>query len=158
MDAQRGDWLMADINLTQSEADILISMEKHRENETRWTFPGLSGTISIPLISANGKERFILDVTRGKISLAKCTYQNRAREIVVLIRLDIGGPKHTNPDEKEIACPHLHIYRENYGDKWAYQIPVDRFQHIVDPWETFIDFMDFCNITKQPYFERELFQ
>ncbi len=32
---------MAEINLTQTEADMLIAMEKHRVNDDRWNYPGL---------------------------------------------------------------------------------------------------------------------
>ncbi len=31
---------MADIVLTQADADALISMEKHRTDATRWPYPG----------------------------------------------------------------------------------------------------------------------
>ena len=88
---------MAEINLTQTEADALIAMEKHRVNDERWDYPVLGGSISIPLISADRRENFILDMSRGKINLAKGTYQNRARQVVVLVRLDFGGQPHRNP-------------------------------------------------------------
>jgi hypothetical protein len=32
------------------------------------------------------------------------------------MRLDLDGPPHRNPDDQEIPCPHLHIYRAGYGD------------------------------------------
>jgi hypothetical protein len=35
------------------------------------------------------------------------------------MRLDLDGPPHRNPDDEEIPWPHLHVYREGYGDKWA---------------------------------------
>ncbi len=61
---------MAEINLTQAEADTLIAMEKHRIDDTRWNYPGLGGSISIPLMSTDKRENFLLDVSRGKIDLA----------------------------------------------------------------------------------------
>ncbi len=148
---------MAEINLTQTEADALIAMEKHRIDDTRWDYPGLGGSIIIPLTSKDKRENFLLDVSRGKIDLLKGTYQNRSRQIIVLARLDFGGQPHRNPDGQEIPSPHLHIYREGYGDKWALSVPADKFPHIQNLWQTLQDFMRFCNITELPFIERGLF-
>lgn len=148
---------MAEINLTQAEADALIEVEKHRIDDTRWNYPGLGGSITVPLISTDKRENFLLDVSRGKIDLLKGTYQNRSRQIIVLARLDFRGQPHRNPDEQEISSPHLHIYREGYGAKWAFPIPIDKFPNISDLWQTLQDFMGFCNITEPPFIERGLF-
>jgi hypothetical protein len=37
--------------------------------------------------------------------------------MVVLVRLDLGGAPHRNPFDEEIGVPHLHLYREGFGDK-----------------------------------------
>ena len=65
----------------------------------------------------------MLDIARGRINLKKATYQNRARRVVILARLDLGGPPHENPDGEEISFPHLHTYRAGYADKWAVPAP-----------------------------------
>jgi hypothetical protein len=148
---------MPEINLTQAEADTLIAMEKHRMDDNRWGFPGPGESIHIPLISANGKENFHLDISRGRIDLLKGTYQNRSRQVVILARLDFGGPPHRNPDNVEIVCPHIHIYKEGYGDKWAFPLPNDKFNKIEDQWELLKEFMQFCNIIKAPKIDRGLF-
>jgi len=148
---------MAEINITQAEADALIAMEKRRVDDTRWDYPGLGGSISIPLISTDKRENFLLDVSRCKIDLLKGTYQNRARQIIVIVRLDFGGQPHRNPDGQEISSPHLHLYREGYGDKWAVPVPTNRFPNMSDLWLTLQDFMSFCNITEPPFIERGLF-
>lgn len=148
---------MVDINLMQAEANALIAMEKHRFDDTRWDYPGLGGAVIIPLVSTNKRENFLLDVSRSSIDLLKGTYQNRARQTVILVRLDFGGQPHRNPDDMEIPSPHLHIYREGYGDKWAMPVPSDRFINIADRWQALEDFMRFCNITKPPIIERGLF-
>ena len=118
---------MSKINLTQAEADMLIAMEKHCKDDQSWNYPTAGTKIEIPLISVDGKENFILDISKGKINIKKGKYQNRAHKLIVLIRLDFGGPPHRNPDGEEIPSPHLHIYREGFGDKWAYPIPNDIF-------------------------------
>jgi len=83
--------------------------------------------------------------------------QNRGRQVVVLVRLDLGGAPHRNPDDEEIPVPHLHLYREGYGDKWAVPVPADRFSNLADIWVTLEEFMRFCSVTQPPYIERGLF-
>jgi len=146
---------MTEINITQTEADFLISMEKHRQDDTVWDYPGLAEEIEIPLISSDKKEIFTLDIWRSKITL-KGRYQNRSRKTVVLLRLEFGGAPHRNPDDSEIACPHLHIYREGYADKWAFPVPEEHFSNVNDLWQTLIDFMKYCNITRPPQIIRGL--
>lgn len=148
---------MAEINLTQAEADALIVMEKHRVNEDRGDFPMGGQSLVLPLQSPDKREQFLLDLSRGRIDLLKVKMQNRGRQVVVLVRLDLGGAPHRNPDDEEIAAPHLHVYREGYGDKWAIPVPADRFTSTTDPWETLEEFMRFCNITQPPRIERGLF-
>jgi hypothetical protein len=148
---------MAEIHLTQAEAEALLAMEKHRVDGQAWNYGGLAGSVAIPLISADRREHFLLDICRGRINLQKGTYQNRARQAVILARLDFGGSPHRNPDGEEIPGPHLHLYREGYGDRWASPPPADRFAPGADPWETLQEFMRFCNISRPPELQRGLF-
>ena len=148
---------MADIELTQAEADAIISVEKVRENDEWSRYPSLGGNVCLPLLSVDKKEHFLLDVSRGKIDLLKGKYQERGRQVIVLVRLDFGGAPHRNPDGQEIACPHLHLYRCGFGDKWAMPVPQDRFADTSDLWRTLQDFMRYCNITRAPNIERGLF-
>ncbi len=148
---------MAEVNLSQVEADALIAMAKHRVDTTAWRYPDFGGAISIPLASADRREQFVLDLRRTRIDLAKGTYQNRGRQVVVLVRLDFGGAPHRNPDGEEIGSPHLHRYREGFGDKWAEPLPADLFADVDDPWQTLLDFMEYCNVVEPPVVERGLF-
>lgn len=148
---------MADLNLTQAESDALIAMEKHRVNEDRSDFPMGGQSLALPLQSPDKREHFLLDLSRGRIDLLKVKMQNRGRQVVVLVRLDLGGAPHRNPDGEEIPAPHLHVYREGYGDKWAIPVPADRFTTTGDLWTTLEEFMRFCNITQPPRIERGLF-
>lgn len=148
---------MPEINLTQAEADALMAMPKVRINEYVWDYPGFGGTISVPLRSTDRRETFVLDVSRSQIDLLKGKYQNRGREVVVLVRLDFGGAPHRNPDGKEIVCPHLHLYQEGFGDKWAIEVAKDKFPNIADLWQTLQDFMRYCNVIEPPFIERGLF-
>ena len=148
---------MSESVITQQEADDLIAMEKIRINDESWDFPEKGGKISAPLVSLDKRENFLLDIARSHINLVKNTYQNRARQAIILVRLDIGGATHTNPDGEEIKCPHLHVYREAYGDKWALSLPPKYFKN-TDNLDTLLtDFMRYCNITKPPVFQGRLF-
>jgi hypothetical protein len=148
---------MTEINLTQEEANVLIAMEKHRANEDRSDFPMPGQSLTLPLQSPNKREQFLLDLSRARIDLQKVKMQNRGRQVLVLVRLDLGGAPHRNPDGEEISVPHLHLYREGFGDKWAVRLPPDRVRNAADVWMTFEDFLRFCNITQPPYVERGLF-
>lgn len=148
---------MADIEITQTEADVLIAMEKHRVDEMEWLFSAPGGRLSIPLISADKRENFFLDVSRSQIKLTKATYQNRVRQAIILLRLDLDGPPHRNPDGSDIPCPHLHVYREGYGDKWAVPAPKDRYDDVSNLFSTFEAFMVHCNVTLPPNVEKGLF-
>jgi hypothetical protein len=148
---------MADIGITQAEADGLIEMQKQFAEAKDWTFPAAGQRIALDLTSLDKRESFVLDVTRAQIKLTKATYQNRARGAIILMRLDLDGPPHRNPDGEEIPCPHLHTYREGFGDKWAVPAPVDRYTNTVDLFSTCEAFMQHCNITGWSKMQRGLF-
>jgi hypothetical protein len=139
---------MADINLTQDEANALIEMEKQRVDDKEWLFPPAGDRMAIPLTSLDKRENFMLDVTRSQIKLTKATYQNRARQAIILMRLDLEGPPHRNPDDQEIPCPHLHIYPKDTATSGHYQ------PQSIDtrtPWTFFLHSRRSCNIaTSQP--------
>lgn len=148
---------MPDIDITQQEADALINLPKIPAENKDWAYPPLGGAISIPLTSRDKRENFSLDISRGQINLYRGKYQNRTRQVIVLVRLDFGGPPHRNPDGEEIPCPHIHIYREGYGDKWAYPAPSGEFPNVNDLQETIYDFMKFCNVVDFPSIQFGLF-
>lgn len=146
--------IMADINLRQDEADSLISMPKIRENEILWNFPGLGNKVAIPLVSEDLREKFLLDINRGRIELLKSTNQLRFHQSIILVRLDLGAQPHRNPDGEIISGPHIHRYREGYGDKWAQPITNSIFTNPDNNWKTFREFMQYCNIIKVPHFHQ----
>jgi hypothetical protein len=149
---------VAEVFLTQAEADALLALEKERIDDTVYDYPGLGGALRIPLVSPDKRESFSLDVHRAQINLAKGTYQNRARSVVILARLDFGGAPHRNPDDEEISSPHLHLYREGYADKWARPLPPDLFGDPRDRWRLLLDFLRFVNVTRPPEIRPGLFR
>jgi hypothetical protein len=140
------------MSLTQNEADALIAMAK--------TFAD-TAAISIPpgaddsrgLIGANPNERFLLDIWRSTFRLSKLRYQTRGRQIIVLVRLDIDGAPHTNPDGERLTGTHLHVYREGYDDKWAQPVDARLFPDPADVQRCLVDFCAYCNIQSLPPFQ-----
>lgn len=148
---------MAELLLTQAEADTPLAIEKHRADTNTYYYPGPGTSLAIPLISADRRELFLLDINRKYTYIQRATYMNRVRSVIILARLDIQGPPHQNPDGVDIPAPHLHLYREGYHDKWAFAVPPERFSDLTDFWLTLEDFMRFCNITEVPFIERGMF-
>lgn len=68
--------------------------------------PDPGDRIAIRLLSLDKRKNFVLDVTRARLKLTKVIYQNRARQAIVVLRLDLDGPPHRNPDGEEVPCPH----------------------------------------------------
>ena len=148
---------MSSLELTQAEADRFLAMEKVRVNDDEWNFPQVGEKIMVPLLSKDRKESFGLDVSRKRIDLSKLTYQNRVRTNIILARLDLGARPHRNPDGAEVGSPHIHLYREGYADKWAFEVPSDLFGDLDDHYRALFDFMDYCKIVEQPIIEKGLF-
>lgn len=148
---------MASTDLTQAEADYLLALEKVRRNDDPHQFPGIGAGLEVSLVSRDGREDFILNVTRGQIKVTKCSYQNRARSVVILARLDINGPPHQNPDGSYVPCQHIHLFREGYADKWAFPA-VDHIGPTRSDLQTvYQQFCRFCSIVEPPVLQGGLF-
>ncbi len=122
--------------------------------------PKPGSTISIPLISKDGRERFLLDIERGRANSNKWKLQLRYRNVNILVRLDIGGAGHVNPPNapnpslsayanKYIPTPHLQRYIEGFNDGWALPIP-SVFTNLKDVGITWQEFLRYCNIEGAP--------
>lgn len=136
--------------LTQAEADQFMQMLKHfvRPPATVTIRPGADDTYE--LADSNDREKFLLDVWRGTLRLSKLKFQNRVRAAVVLVRLDVDGAPHTNPDGAWLIGTHLHLYKEGYDDRWAYPADPAKFSLLSDPGKTFHDFCAYCKIESPP--------
>jgi len=118
--------------------------------------PGLMTQLEVK--SEDGRESFMIDVNRrGKIKVTKCTYQERYQVVEILLRLDVDGPPHENPDGEVIPCPHLHIYKEGFADKWAYAINTTDFNNTSDLAMTLVDFLRYCKVRDIPHVRSGLF-
>ena len=145
------------LDLTQAEADELIAMEKHFIGNEKYNWPSLGTKIAIPLSSTDGREEFVLDIATSALKISKLTIQNRARVTTVLVRLDVDGPPHRNPDDVEIPCPHIHVFKEGFADKWAFPLPKDVFTNLSDKRVIYMEFASYCKIVLPPILEQGLF-
>ncbi len=134
--------------LTTDQANQLISELKQllMDSKILFQFPKGGQKKQLMLQSLDQRDTFLIDIGRSKkVSALKCTYQNRYQNDIILLRLDINGPEHTNPGGKVISGNHLHIYREDVHDKYAIEIP-DEFVHLDNPISTLYDFLKYNNV------------
>ena len=144
------------MSLTQAEADYLIALEKQFVTDDVLILGDTGLDLSRPLVSVDGREQFILDVWRGTLNLKKYKLQLRARVVIPLVRVDVAGAPHTNPDDNPVPCPHIHLYRDGYDDKWAFPLSDYPFRDPDDIIVTFDDFARFCNIQRIPRIQRSM--
>lgn len=143
-------------NLTQIEAKNLIEMPKYPEKKkAKYTLPVSGETLSIPFNSLEHDEKFSIDIERGRISLKKHKEQLRYKTSIVLVRLDINGKPHKNPDGKVISGTHFHEYREGSKMSWAVPVP-SRFTDLGNMTLTISQFMDYCNVKEKPNLNRNI--
>lgn len=142
--------------LTQVEAERLIGLSKKLEQPKPINVVSPGEKLSLSACSLDRREQFLMDMNRGRINLSKCSWQERYRQSEVLIRLDVEGPPHRNPDDEVIATPHLHIYREGFGTKWAMELPDGIFGDLTDLARTLHDFLSYCNVVNIPTIQGSL--
>ena len=144
------------IELSQEEADILFNIKKlYTGKELPVQFPGCGGKKSLNFQSENGREFFTLTIFKGSVDMYKVSMTHIGRKTIVLARLDLNQT-HRNPDGECIRGNHLHIYRADYGDKFA--VPIPPFFENCKKTLDFLDkFMDYCHIIKKPEIQEDLF-
>jgi hypothetical protein len=141
--------------LTTAEANRLLEMPKVLVEKGNISFPSCGTLLLLEAKSSEGHEQFLFDVNRkGQIRLTKCTFQERYANAERLVRLDIDGPTHTNPDGEQVPCPHLHVYREGYELKWAVPAPHELIHS--DLVKVFYSFLRFCNVHSIPDVQRPI--
>ena len=76
---------------------------------------------------------------------------------MLLLRLEVDGRPHTNPDGTKVECPHLHKYREGYDDKWAEPIAPNVFTNVDNLACTFREFAKLFGVVHIPAVQGGLF-
>ena len=151
------NFVMADINLTQDEAESLIAMEKSCVDEKDWVFPPGGDRIAVPLTSLDKRENFMLDVTRAQIKLTKATYQNRSRSVIILMRLDLDRPPAPKSRRRRNPLPASAHLSRRLRRQMAIPAPMERYTNTLDLFSTFETFMQHCNISEPPKIQKGLF-
>ena len=109
------------------------------------------------LVSSDKRDEFILDVNSMRLDVKKFSFGTRTQSIITLARVDIArGGFHRNPDGVKIIEPHIHRYREGYGDKWAEPLPPE-FGDTDNIFQVFQHFLTYCNVIEKPMFDNPLF-
>lgn len=132
--------------LKQNEIDNLLNMLKMLETKGMFIFPSVGESSKVDITSLDGKDKFVVDINRkGKIKLSKCTFQERYTKDVILLRIDIDGPPHTNPDGKVIRSNHIHICKEGFDVRWAYPL-TGQITDAKDLIKALIEFLEYCKV------------
>lgn len=143
--------------IKQDVVDRLLAVAKKLTDMRTVEFPTPGSHLILDATDLEEREEFKVDAQRkGKLKIGKCTYQLRYEMNEILLRLDVEGPPHDNPDGETVPCPHLHIYREGYDEKWAIPVPVGEFPDTTDLENTFVDFLKYCKIAKVPDVQRRM--
>ena len=144
--------------INQSEIDILIDMpktliqyKKEKMQKLRVIpIPPTREKCLLEAIADNKKDFFLFDISNGGIRLSKKKFQKRHKPYPIpLIRIDIDGPPHDNPDGEKLSGTHIHIFQAGWDDKWAY--PIEKFLPEINPKSASFEdvlfaFLKFCNI------------
>lgn len=136
--------------LTQEQANHLIAIEKIMKERATIRWPSLGGKIAVGLTSHDRAEEFVVNATRSYIKIGHLSLNARVKSVITLVRLEIDGSPHRNPDDIEMECPHIHLYREGYGTKWAFPLPDGVFTDLTNQVLTFQQFMAYFNVTDLP--------
>ncbi len=145
------------MSITQTEADYLIALPKRFVTNDPVELGPSTHKVQRDLVSVDRRERFLLDLWYSTIRLQKYTFQNRARVVIILVRVDVGDTlAHTNPDGVLVTGPHIHVYKEGYDDKFAFPLNQYPFADPTDIGRTFDDFAQFCHIEEIPPIVRRL--
>lgn len=141
--------------------DYLENIQEKKEYTVqRMKYPKPISKTELDAIGLETKEMYKIDIANKSIALKlKVTLQNRLRTNIHLLRLDIGGGPHRNPDGRKIIERHLHVYHQGFGDAFAYPLndpslhklnPSFDFSRLnnKDPKLLFEAFNDLCNFVK----------
>ena len=140
------------MQLSQEEADTLRMIEKYLTNPELVKLPPPTGTVLHPVhYHREGRrmDNMKISTYHARINAQKISCRLLYNGNVMLVRVDTqDATPHANPDKKIVIQPHqphIHIYREGYGDKFAYPLP-NAFRNAEDISSLFMDFLSYSRI------------
>ena len=123
--------------LSQEDADTLQIIEKALTNPKQVHLPPPNGT-KIHAIhywrDNRRKDDMKLSTYHAQKNKKKVSYRILYNSCILLIRVDTQD-----------ATPHINLYREHYGDRFAYPLPKE-FKDADDIVQLFMDFLSYSNI------------
>lgn len=133
------------MEITQAKADEYLKVKKKFLFQPRLNL-NQPFKVTETLVSDEHGDIFKIDLRQGKIELSMVNLNHRANDCIVLCRLDIDDRTHKNPDGKRIIEPHIHLYKEGFGSKFAFPAKDYGFIDFQNPLSNIKKFLDFCNI------------
>ena len=133
--------------MTREQTQELIHVMKKLLLTGTYYFPTTGQMNSIPLQSLQSpKDKFTVYVNRKSTIVPGKYSTNLHYPQEDLLRIDVNGPVHVNPDGTKVPCPHIHIRTKDTGkwDVWAYDIPAG-FGNTEDYINTVKDFLQYCH-------------
>ena len=139
--------------MTDLEYSTIMKMEKHFKNCTI-DLPKAGEKRKVDVLSRTTNDCFVIDIDRrSSITLNRQKIQERHINTQErLIRLEIDGRPHTNPDGTLLSGNHIHIYKEGHGLSYAFELSDFEnglFANIISFYDLFCSFCKYCNIGLQ---------
>ncbi len=135
--------------MTCEDAQRLIHILKNIIETDYYMIPMPGEQNSIDLASVfSGSDRFKVLFNRcNTIRSNKYTLLLRYGKDHGLLRIDVNGPPHTNPDGTIVECPHIHVqtHEKGHWDAWAYDLPVV-FGNTDEMTKTLKQFLEYCSV------------
>ena len=142
--------------ITDSEYLHLIELEKSFKEQKVLQVGPPPIQWSRDIIATNKSEFFLLDGYRGSFEVKKYTFNKRYRQVIILIRLDSLG-RHTNPDGTIFDGPHIHLYKEGFGDKFAFPVNKIGLKKPFKIEDGLIKLLKYCNVINIPSIQSSVY-
>ncbi len=135
--------------MTCEESQRLIQILKKIIGSNSFAIPTPGSKAELELSSVfSANDRFTVFFNRsGRARPEKYTLLLRYGKDQGLLRIDVNGTKHVNPDGTVVDCTHIHkqTHEEGKWDAWAYELPVV-FGNADDRIDTLKQFLEYCNV------------
>ncbi|HAR3826392.1 TPA: hypothetical protein O8B47_002684, partial [Staphylococcus aureus] len=93
--------------------------------------------------------KYLLTIKRGNIEKDRFSISIIFKDTYhTLVRIDINGGTHDNPDGTIAPKSHIHIYNDKYDkkDRFAYEINLKDFPDIYNLYNVYMSFLEYNNI------------
>ena len=142
--------------LTQSEFIQLIGYKKKFEKNDQITLGPHPHRWTRDIVSLESHDTFLLDFSRTSIKIEKFSLNKRFKTAIILLRYCSSGI-HTNPDLSTIDGAHIHLYREDYDDKFAFDPMEIGIQPTFGMEQILKKILEYTNIEALPTIQSDLF-